>query len=256
VRFVIFVVGAIGLGVVLVVAVVGLPDFGRDAGAYARLTDAIAPAERHVTSVVGAITFDIRAVDSLGEEAILFAAVAAVAMALHDIRSKESDEEAARKDDRAHDEGSGRDDTSEIIVMLSMVALPIIVLVGLSEIGHGHLTPGGGFQGGVVVAAGLTLFYVGADRNTFDAALPETAMEPMDGTGLGGYLALGIVGLIAGTALFENTYPLGALGRLVGGGMMPLLSVAVGLEVTAGLVIVVKHFLDQLVRLADRRRLS
>jgi multicomponent Na+:H+ antiporter subunit B len=256
-RLRLFAVGIAGFGIVLLIAIAGLPDFGRDAGAYARLVDAVAPSERHVTEAVGAVTFDIRAIDSLGEEAILFAAVASVALALREASAtgsgEDEDDQAAA---RAHEQGSGRPDTSVVIATIAVLALPIVVLVGLSVVGHGHLTPGGGFQGGVIIAAGLALFYVGADVNALQSASPDAVMEPMDGAGLGLYIGIGVVGLVGGLALFDNIFPPGIFGRLASGGMIPLLSLSVGLEVTAALIIATKHYLHQLVRLAERRRIS
>jgi multicomponent Na+:H+ antiporter subunit B len=243
-------VGALGLAVLVLVAFFGLPDFAADAGPYARLASAVAPAERHVTEAVGAITFDIRAVDSLGEEAILFAAVAGIAILLEP-RSGEG-----APDERAEREGFGRVDTSETIALVSLALLPCALLLGLSEIAHGVITPGGGFQGGVIVAAALTLLFVGADRNAVHHGLPQPVLEGFDGAGLGSYAVLGIVGLVGGVALFDNVFSLGQQGRLTSGGMMPLLSVAVGLEVAAGLLLVVRNFLDRLVRLTTRGRLG
>jgi multicomponent Na+:H+ antiporter subunit B len=251
-RLLLFGVGALGLAVLVLVAVLGLPHFGLDAGPYARLADAVAPAERHVTEAVGAVTFDIRAVDSLGEEAILFAAVAGVAIVLEP-RGSEAESPA---EERAEREGHGRVDTSETIALVALALLPCAALLGLSVIGHGLLTPGGGFQGGVIVSAALLLLFVGGDRNAFHHGLPEPPFEAFDGAGLGSYAVIGVVGLVGGVALFDNVFSFGQFGRLTSGGMMPLLSVAVGLEVTAGTTLVVRSFLDRLVRLSTRRRLG
>jgi multicomponent Na+:H+ antiporter subunit B len=250
-RLLVFGVGAFGLALLVLVAVLGLPHFALDAGPYGRLANAVVPAERHVTEAVGGVTFDIRAVDSLGEEAILFAAVAGVAIVLQP-RGAEAETSA---DERADREGFSRHDTSETIALVSLALLPCVVLLGLSVIGHGLLTPGGGFQGGVIVAAALLLLFIGGDRNAFHHGLPEPLFEGFDGAGLGSYAAIGVVGLVGGVALFDNVFPLGQFGRLTSGGMMPLLSVAVGLEVTAGTTLVVRDFLDRLVRLGTRRRL-
>ena len=72
---------------------------------------------------------------------------------------------------------------------------------------------------------------------------------------LGGYIVIGVIGVVAGTAVLENVLPLGSLGRLSAGGTLPLLSVTVGVEVAAGTALVVAEFLEQLVRLSKRRQL-
>src|SRR5205807_8308622 len=79
-RLAMFAVAGPGLGVVLLIGLHGLPAFGHYHGIYGLLVDKIEPKLRHATDIVTALNFDIRAFDTLGEEFILFASVAGVAV--------------------------------------------------------------------------------------------------------------------------------------------------------------------------------
>ena len=82
--------------------------------------------------------------------------------------------------------------------------------------------------------------------------LPLNAVEGAEATGVAGYVAIAIIGLVVGTALLDNVFPLGTSGQLLSGGMVPLLNLTVGLEVGAGIVLVAIEFLDDMVRVPQR----
>ena len=46
---------------------------------------------------------------------------------------------------------------SKIVKTIANIAFPLTLIYGLYIIAHGHLTPGGGFQGGAVVASGCAM---------------------------------------------------------------------------------------------------
>ena len=75
-RLLFFAVAAAGLAAALGVGLAGLPSFGSQTSAYARMLNELAPVQRHVTDVVSAINFDYRGIDTLFEEFILLATVA------------------------------------------------------------------------------------------------------------------------------------------------------------------------------------
>src|SRR5204863_3708095 len=96
--------------------------------------------------VVGATVFDYRAVDTLGEEFILFTAVVGVALLLRKRR-----EGAYEPRDEVR---------SDAIRALGALFAPAVFLLGLWVVAFGYVTPGGGFQGGVIVAGAFLLVYV------------------------------------------------------------------------------------------------
>lgn len=225
--------GLAGLGVALVWAVVGLPSFGGYAHAYGLTVDRVAVAERHVANMVSSIVFDYRGTDTMLEEFILFCAAMAVALLLRDVR--EEDAERAVDDARSHGVRAG-----------GRLAVGATIVLGLTVVAHGYITPGGGFQGGVVLAAGPALVYLAAGYHAFAAASPLGALDGAEGLGATAYVATGVAALAAGGAFLLNVLPLGTSGTLASGGTIPVLNVAAGLEVAAGFSLLFREFLEEL----------
>jgi multicomponent Na+:H+ antiporter subunit B len=209
----------------------GLPAFGDFQGEYGRILNSVAGSERHVTNVVSAIVFDYRGFDTLGEELILFAAVMGVALLLREAR-----------DDRERPRDEVRSDAVRA-VGLGLVG-PTIVL-GLYVVAHGYLTPGGGFQGGVALAAGGLLLYAAGRYRSYRAASPQPLVDFAEGTGAGGYAAVGIAALASGAAYLENVVDLGTKGTLAAAGTIPILNAASALAVAAALVLLFHEFLEE-----------
>jgi multicomponent Na+:H+ antiporter subunit B len=57
--------------------------------------------------------------------------------------------------------------------------------------------------------------------------------------------ALGVAGLAAGAGFLANILPLGTFGNLISAGTVPLFSIAIGIEVAAGVVVLLAGFLEQ-----------
>jgi multicomponent Na+:H+ antiporter subunit B len=231
-RLGLFAVSSPGLAALLIWGVAGLPDFGHYRGPYGFLLNAAAPDERHVTNVVAAVVFDYRGFDTLGEEFILFASVIGVALLLRDVR-----DEASRRSDAV---------CSDAVRLVGLGFAVVLLLTGLYVVVHGYLTPGGGFQGGVVVASAFVLVYLAGEYRGYRRLTPIGAVDFVGGTGAGGYAVIGIVSLLLGTAYLHNFGPLGTMGTLASGGSIPILNVASALEVTAALVLLFTEFLEEL----------
>jgi multicomponent Na+:H+ antiporter subunit B len=129
--------------------------------------------------------------------------------------------------------------------------LPGLIVIGVYIVVHGQLTPGGGFQGGVILAAGpLALFLAGRHLRTRFGA-PHTLLEIGDALGAAGYALVGLGGLVFAGVLFRNFLPVGIAGHLLSGGQMDVASVAVGIEVAGAFLVVWSEFLDQAI-IVDR----
>jgi multicomponent Na+:H+ antiporter subunit B len=87
-RLVVFAVAAVGFAPLLLWGVLELPPFGHYQGPYGDVLNRVAVPERHVTDVVAAVNFDYRGIDTIGEEFILFAAVAGVVALLRTERDR------------------------------------------------------------------------------------------------------------------------------------------------------------------------
>lgn len=233
-----FLIGAAVLGALMLWGAHGLPDYREFTPLYGQVINAVAVEERSTTAVVTAVNFDYRAFDTLGEEFILFAAALVLALLLR--RRREEEAAPLAGDVR-------REHTTSAAVRLACVALVgPTVLLALYITAHGHLTPGGGFQGGVIAATALLLVYLGSDYATMRRLRPLTLVATAEGAGAAGFVLIGLGGLVAAGSFLENFLPLGTPGELVSSGAIPLLSLSVGLEVAGAFVLLLSEFLEQL----------
>ena len=230
-RLWLFAPSAAGLAALLLWGVAGLPDFGHYVGPYGYVLNAVAPHERHVTNVVTATVFDYRGFDTLGEEFILFSAAMGVALLLRDAR-----------DEGLPNRGVG----SDAVRLVGIGLVPVLLAIGLYLVAHGFLTPGGGFQGGVVLAAAFALVWLAGEYHAYRRLTPTPAVDLAKGSGAGGYVVVGLAALLLGHAFLRNLGPLGTTGTLASGGSMVLLNLATALEVAAAFVLIFTEFVEEL----------
>ena len=239
-RLLLFACAGPGLLAVLVIGLHGLPAFGDFHGAYGLLVDRLEPGERHATDIVTALNFDLRAFDTLGEEFILFASVSGVALLLRHLRDEDGGTQPRRG--LAEHQFAG---ASDALRVLSLILIPLLVSLGVYLALHGALTPGGGFQAGVVLAAGPLAILLAGRYLALKRVAPRWALEALDSAGATAYALIGLGGLIFASVYLENFLPLGTSGHLLSAGTMPLNSIAVGLEVTGAFLLTWTEFLDQ-----------
>ena len=165
-----FLVGAAGLGALMLWGLAGLPDYRDFTPLLGQVMNSVAVEERSSTAVVSAINFDYRAFDTLGEEFILFAAVLVLALLL---RRLETERRVLAGQDRAAvpTRPAPRSGWRPRRMVGPTVLLAVYVTM------HGHLTPGGGFQGGVIAATALLLVYLGSDYERMRRLRPRALVE-------------------------------------------------------------------------------
>jgi multicomponent Na+:H+ antiporter subunit B len=214
----------------------GLPPFGQFHGFYGQLLNAIVVPQRHTTNVVTAIVFDYRGFDTMGEEFILFAAVVGVVILL-------------REDDQSGLTREARSDLvrSDAIRFFGIPFLGLIVLVGLWLAAFGLVTPGGGFQGGVVISGGIVVIYLAVGYRHWHDVGNEHLLDPFEGGGAGLYVCVGLAALIASTPFLHNLLGPGKPGTLFSGGSMTILNWAVAMEVAAANLVLYTEFLQRVV---------
>jgi multicomponent Na+:H+ antiporter subunit B len=179
-----------------------------------------APKELATANVVTAIVVSYRGFDTLGEVAVLFAATAGVGALLTKKRLGSAGSRAPRKE------------ATEVLGTAARLLTSLLVLFGVYIFTHGHLTPGGGFQGGVVIATAVLLNILARPESHLAHSL-MTAIESLSGAA---YVALGLLGVfLAWGFLDPRALPLGELGRLLSAGAIPLIYSVVGLKVGAEL---------------------
>jgi multicomponent Na+:H+ antiporter subunit B len=238
-RLVLFAAAAAGMSVALAVGFAGLPRFGAPISAYARILDLLSVPQRHATDAVSAVSFDYRGIDTLFEEFILFAAIAGISVLLRPL----GDETRHLPEDQAP--GRRIPPPSPTVGLLAVLLSPLLVVTGLETVTHSQVSPGGGFQGGVVLASALFVVYLATSFSRVDRFEAGSLIEAAEGGGAGGYVAVGLIGLLVGSAYLSNVLGLGHPGNLISGGTLPVLNAVVGLEVAAGFVLLAKEFLDQ-----------
>jgi multicomponent Na+:H+ antiporter subunit B len=123
---------------------------------------------------------------------------------------------------------------SEMTVIVRTIIrglLPVLVIFGLYIVSYGHLTPGGGFQGGIIVVGALMSFYLAYGYNIVRQFDEED---------------LGLIGIYAGGTFLYNALKGGAPGSLFSGGIIFILNLIVGLKVAAGTLLVLLILLESL----------
>jgi multicomponent Na+:H+ antiporter subunit B len=231
-RWTVFALGAGTLAALLAFAVARMPGFG---GAWHPYRDAAVAAalSRMTPNAVSSVNFDLRGIDTFGEEVILLASVLGAATLLRPAE----DERRARPPDT--------ESALPVTRLAGYLLLPMTLVVGADVVLHGHLTPGGGFQGGAVLATGLHLVYITGSYQALRRLRPLWWYEIGEATGMGLVVALGLTGLAVGAGFLANVLPTGEFTQLVSAGTVPLFSVAIGIAVASGLVVLLAQFLDQ-----------
>jgi multicomponent Na+:H+ antiporter subunit B len=219
-------------------AALNLPSWGDYRGPYGDLIARVGVYERHATDIINAINYDYRGFDTLGEEFILFTAVLGVLMLLR----RESSE-------RPGPTGAVADQPS-LSRTLRAVNIPAVLTTAVFGfyIGlHGQLTPGGGFQGGVILASALLLVYIAQNTEAFASITSHTAVEVIEALGAGAYALLGAAPLGFGLPLLTNILPLGTTGDVFSSGNIAIISACVGVEVTAAFLLVLFTYLQEII---------
>jgi energy-converting hydrogenase B subunit I len=140
---------------------------------------------------------------------------------------------------------------SKIVKTITNIAIPFILIYGLYVIAHGHLTPGGGFQGGAVVASGLVMVLIAYGSVWTMEKIKEKNLTMLESLGAFCFILLAFLGLLFGSVFFNN-YLVGSnlifgdvpaagsgLADFNTAGVIPLMNFAVGLKVIAGLFAIV-----------------
>jgi multicomponent Na+:H+ antiporter subunit B len=128
---------------------------------------------------------------------------------------------------------------SELVSNGAEVVLPVIFLFGTYVIVNGHLSAGGGFQGGAVLASAVGLMVLARPSAVLDHGFLSIA-ESLAGVL---YVATGILGLIlAGGFLDSRFLPPGVFGAFVSAGAIPLISALLGIKVGAELSVIIDRF--------------
>lgn len=170
-------------------------------------------AESGSANMVTSIVVNYRSLDTLGEVTVLFIATTGVAILI----------------------GGGKRkrlaiSVNPILKISARIIVALLLVFGVYVFTHGHLTPGGGFPGGTIIAASTLLMLVVEDDKRVSKLLKflEGSMGFL-------YVVIGIAGLIITGSFLQNFLPTGTIGNLFSAGIAPVVYSIIGLKVGAEL---------------------
>jgi multicomponent Na+:H+ antiporter subunit B len=195
----------------------------------------VGPAELGAANLVTSVVVTYRGLDTLGEVTVLFISAAGVGLMLRRERKKGNGNGEENGDARMRVHRPA----SEIVETATELLLPMVILFGIYVFLNGHLSPGGGFQGGAIIASG-TMFLLLALPESHISRLLISIMESLSGFS---YVVVGVLGVIlAGGFLDNRIMGLGTFGSLFSAGAIPIIYVFVGIKVGFELSAVLDRF--------------
>lgn len=183
--------------------------------------------ETGAANIVTSVVVNYRGFDTLGEVTILFIAALGVGAAFATVEKK-VDKKVIEP-------------ASLILSTGCRFLFPFILLLGTYIFVHGHLTPGGGFQGGAIVASAFLLMYLGCRGRRVNEREAKTAES------LGGliFVITGLLGLVFGGYFLLNFLPKGTVRMLFSAGIIPIINVAIGFKVGSELASIIDNMLEE-----------
>lgn len=117
----------------------------------------------------------------------------------------------------------------------------LIFLYGTYLVAYGHLGPGGGFAGGVILACAYVIVMLAFGKEEAQRDMPHAVISKLDSVGGLLFLALALGGLLLFDVFFQDwvlgLWP-GQDYRLFSGGMIPLANIAIAVKVFSALFLV------------------
>ncbi|MGV3635221.1 MAG: hydrogen gas-evolving membrane-bound hydrogenase subunit E [Pseudorhodoplanes sp.] len=188
----------------------------------------LVPQELGAPNVITGILLTFRAFDTLGEVAVLFMVAASVGLVLSGKTTADASGAAESKTP-----------ASEIVRTATQILVPLIAIFAAYIIMNGHISAGGGFQGGAVIASAVLLLLLANPSQQLNTAFLSIT-ESLAGVL---FVLVGVAGLIAAGGFLDNrVLPLGAFGAFFSAGAIPVLSVLLGIKVGCELSVILDRF--------------
>jgi len=129
-----------------------------------------------------------------------------------------------------------------IVKKITLLMAPAIFLLGMYVILHGHVSPGGGFAGGILIAGSLMLLILAFGLKTMQQEIRRSVASMALSTGLFLFWFLAFTGLMRG-AFFKNIETSSSASHFLSGGMIPFYDIAIAIGVSAALLTIFTSFL-------------
>ena len=210
----------------LLLAVANLPPYGSDSAPTVNEV-----AQRYVekgteetgaVNIVAGMILDYRAFDTLGESFVLFTAMCAVTMLMN---------APGKRRVRKLDQDIVDYYQDPIIRTVCKLVIPIILVFGIYILLNGHLSPGGGFSGGAIMASALIIYALVWGGERAARAIPAKAVRIIVLCALGFYACSKTYSFFTGANHLHSIISPGTPGRILSAGLILPLNVAVGFVV-------------------------
>ena len=186
------------------------------------------PQELGAPNIITGILLTYRGFDTLGEVAVLFMVAAGLVLG-----------DSPRRRGAVPTESEAIVPSTELVRNGAAVLFPLISIFAAYIIMNGHLSAGGGFQGGAIIVSGVMLLLLANPEYLLDHDFLGVT-ESLAGVL---YVLAGIAGLIfAGGFLDSRMLPLGQFGAFFSAGAIPIISVLLGVKVGCELSVIIDRF--------------
>ena len=125
---------------------------------------------------------------------------------------------------------------SLIVKTVAGLIAGLIFLYGIYIVLHGHLTPGGGFAGGVIIAGSFMLLILAFGTSGAFAEANKVRSSIAESLGIFMFWLAAMLGIFLGTGFFLNLLGKGKALHLFSGGIIPLCNIGIGIEVGAAML--------------------
>jgi multicomponent Na+:H+ antiporter subunit B len=179
-----------------------------------------------VANAVTTVVVYFRGFDTLGEIAVLFIASLGIGLML------EQNTKCAIKEK-----------SNFMLQVASRALFPIITLYGVYVMSYGHLSPGGGFQGGVIIASGVLLLLI--SHKNFE--VPHSLIVALETFAGVAYVLIALIGLFVLDIFLGNFLPndMKNMGMLISGGVIPIIYIIVGIKVGSEMSMIVQNLIKR-----------
>lgn len=121
-----------------------------------------------------------------------------------------------------------------IVRTITRIVLGFIAIFGAYIVLTGHLTPGGGFPGGVALACGFVLLTLAYGGEVSLRKMRETVAESLDSLGSLAFLLVALLGFVGGY-FFLNFIAKGTQFKILSAGIIPVCNIAIGLKIAGSI---------------------
>jgi len=179
-----------------------------------------------VANAVTSVVVFFRGFDTLGEIAVLFIASLGIGLMLH-----------------SNVKCNIKAESNYMLQTASTLLFPIILLFGIYVMIYGHLSPGGGFQGGVIIASGVLLLLI--SHKSFE--VPHSVIMALETFAGVSYVLIGLIGLFVLDVFLGNFLPhdISQMGLLLSGGIIPVIYIIVGIKVGSEMSMIVQNLIQR-----------